>query len=74
MAGALSAVTRRFKVRDSYSKGFVTSTGLAEGCALSCFGMLILDDIMHRYINAQYPTMRVLSFVDNWDFLTWTQR
>ena len=70
-AGALAAMTRRFKVRDSYSEGFVTSTGLAEGCALSCFGMLVLDDIMHRYIHAQYPTMRVLSFVDNWDFLTW---
>lgn len=70
-AGALSAMTRRFKVRDSYSGGFVTSTGLAEGCALSCFGMLVLDDIMHRFVHAEYPTIRVLSFVDNWDFMTW---
>ena len=69
--GALAAMTRRFKVRDSYSTGFTTSTGLAEGCALSCYGMLIMDDIMHRYIAAQYPLLRVLSFVDNWDFLTW---
>ena len=70
-AGALAAMTRRLKVRDSYSDGFVTSTGLAEGCALSCFGMLVLDDIMHRFIHVQYPAIRVLSFVDNWDFLTW---
>jgi len=69
--GALAAMTRRFKVRDSYSTGFTTSTGLAEGCALSCYGMLIMDDIMHRYIAAQYPLLRVLSFVDNWDFITW---
>lgn len=70
-AGALASMTRCFKVRDSYSPGFVTSTGLAEGCALSCFGMLMLDDLMHRFVAVQYPTLRVLSFVDNWDFLTW---
>ena len=69
--GALSAMTRRFKVRDSFSSGFTTSTGLAEGCALSCYGMLLMDDLMHRFVAAQYPQLRVLSFVDNWDFLTW---
>jgi len=70
--GALATMSRRFKVRDSFSDGFVTSTGLAEGCALSCYGMLLLDDIMHRYMAVQYPLLRVLSFVDNWDFLTWS--
>ena len=69
--GALASMVRRFKVRDSFSKGFTTSTGLAEGCALSCYGMLLLDDVMHRYVHAQCPQIRVLSFVDNWDFLTW---
>lgn len=69
--GALASMVRRFKVRDSFSEGFLTSTGLAEGCALSCYGMLLLDDVMHRYVRAQCPAIRVLSFVDNWDFLTW---
>ena len=70
--GALASMTRRFRVRDSFSEGFTTSTGLAEGCALSCYGMLLMDDLMHRFIAAQYPLLRVLSFVDNWDFLTWS--
>ena len=70
-AGALAGMVRRFRVRDSFSSGFATSTGLAEGCALSCYGMLLLDDAMHRYVHAQCPQVRVLSFVDNWDFLTW---
>eukprot|EP00435_Cladocopium_sp_Y103_P046929 s615_g13.t1 len=70
-AGGLAAMVRRFKVRDSFSEGFTTSTGLAEGCGLSCFGMLLLDDVMHRWISAQFPAIRPLSFVDNWDFLTW---
>eukprot|EP00435_Cladocopium_sp_Y103_P053991 s1724_g17.t1 len=69
--GGLAAMVRRFKVRDSYSMGFTTSTGLAEGCALSCYGMLLLDDIMHRWLAVQFPAIRALSFVDNWDFLTW---
>ena len=69
-AGALASMVRHFKVRESFSSGFTTSTGLAEGCALSCFGMLLLDDVMHRYTAAQYPMLRVLSFVDNWDFVT----
>ena len=69
--GALASMVRRFKVRDSFSMGFTTSTGLAEGCAMSCYGMLLLDDVMHRYVQAQCPHIRVLSFVDNWDFLTW---
>eukprot|EP00435_Cladocopium_sp_Y103_P051237 s961_g15.t2 len=69
-AGALAGMTRRFRVRDSFSTGFSTSTGLAEGCALSCFGMLLLDDMMHRFIHHSQPAIRVLSFVDDWSFLT----
>ena len=69
-AGALAGMERRFKIRDSYSGTCTTSTGLAEGCALSCFGMLLLDDVLHRYVHAMHPAVRVLSFVDNWDFLT----
>ena len=69
-SGALAGMERRFKVRDSYSGACTTSTGLAEGCALSCFGMLLLDDVLHRFIHFTNPAVRVLSFVDNWDFLT----
>eukprot|EP00435_Cladocopium_sp_Y103_P020978 s358_g5.t1 len=69
-AGALAGMTRRFKVQESFSCGFTTSTGLAEGCALSCLGMLLLDDLMHRFITFNQPALRVLSFVDDWSFLT----
>lgn len=69
-SGALAGMQRRFKIRDSFSGACTTSTGLAEGCALSCFGMLLLDDVLHRYVHAMNPSVRVLSFVGNWDFLT----
>lgn len=73
-SGALASMERRFKVRESFSGSCKTSTGLAEGCALSCFGMLLLDDVLHRFVHAMNPNIRVLSFVDNWDFLTFDSR
>eukprot|EP00438_Fugacium_kawagutii_P003599 Skav221607 [mRNA] locus=scaffold1698:863164:868092:+ [translate_table: standard] len=72
-AGALAQMIRHFKVRDSYSPGFPSSTGLAEGCALSCFGMLLLDHVCHRWFRALEPSIRMLSFVDNWDYVTWNR-
>lgn len=69
-AGALAAMRRHFKVRDSLSDGFVTSTGLAEGCSLSCYGMLLLDQCMHVWVAAQNPQIRLLSYVDNLEFIT----
>ena len=33
--------------------------------------MLLLDDLMHRYLAFQFPSLRTLSFVDNWDLVTW---
>ena len=64
---------RHFKVRDSYSAGFQTSTGLAEGCALSCYGMLLVDHLFHCWVTAQSSpaVVRGFSYVDNWDLLTW---
>ena len=71
-AGAVAQMCRHFKVRDSYSAGFQTSTGLAEGCALSCYGMLLIDHCFHQWVIAQSPTPVVqgFSYVDNWDLLT----
>ena len=69
-SGALAQITRHFKIRCSYSEGCQTSTGLAEGDALSCFGMLILDHLMHMWLQAQQPAVRSLSYVDDWSYLT----
>lgn len=68
--GALSSMTRHFKVRESLSRGFVTSTGLAEGCGLSCYGMLVLDHLFHRWMACQLPSVRTMSYVDNWETMT----
>jgi uncharacterized membrane protein len=57
-AGALSQMCRHFKVRESFSTGFLTSTGLAEGCGLSVFGMLLVDHLFARWMYYQAPAVR----------------
>ena len=66
-AGALSAIRRHFAVRQSFSDGLDSSTGLPEGCGLSCLGMLILDELLHKWLSALSPAIHGLTFVDNWE-------
>ena len=68
--GAVTGMRRHFKVQDSFSQGFATSTGLAEGDALSCYGMLILDHLFHSWLRQECPPVIAYSFVDNWDLVT----
>ena len=70
-AGGLADMKRHFKVRESFSDGFLTSTGLAEGCGLSVYGMLLVDHIFHRWISFHGGPCRSLSCVDDWHVFTW---
>ena len=71
-AGALNSMVRHFRVRDSLSGGIGSSTGLAEGCALSCFGMLLLDHVFHCFVDLQSGRglLKAHTFVDNWELVT----
>jgi hypothetical protein len=70
-AGALASMKRHIKVRESYSDGFLTSTGLAEGCGLSVYGMLLVDHLFACWMRAQCPAIRTLSYVDDWQTYAW---
>jgi len=70
-AGGLAVMRWHFKIRESYSEGFLTSTGLAEGCGLSVYGMLLVDHLFHRWIGCQGSLCRSLSYVDDWHVFTW---
>ena len=68
-SGALSLLRRHFAVRNSFSSGLGSTTGLPEGCGLSCLGMLVLDVVLHRWMSALDMSIQTLSFVDNWEIL-----
>ena len=69
-SGALAQMRRHFKVRESFSDGFLTSTGLAEGCGLSVYGMLLVDHLFACWMRFQAPAIRCLTYVDDWQTLT----
>jgi len=66
-SGALSSIRRHFAVRQSFSSGLDSSTGFPEGCALSCLGMLVLDELLHKWLDQLSPSICGLTFVDNWE-------
>lgn len=68
-AGALSMLKRHFAIRQSFCQGLSSSTGFPEGCALSCLAMLILDELLHRWLQQLSPSVSGLTFVDNWEVL-----
>ena len=68
-SGALGQICRHFGVRNSFSSGLMSTTGLPEGCGLSCLGMLVLDLLLHRWMVALHPSIRTLTFVDNWEVI-----
>lgn len=68
-SGALASICRHFAVRNSFSEGLGSTTGLPEGCGLSCLGMLVLDVLLHRWMVALDGTISTFTFVDNWEVL-----
>lgn len=70
-AGGLSNIQRRFQIRDAMSPPQFSVTGCPEGCSMSCLGMLVIDILFHRWISNQFPLEFPLSYVDDWQILTY---
>ena len=68
-AGALGQLERRFVVRGSYSPPVLSSCGFPEGCALSCLGMILVNQIFHMWMVAGSSICVPVSYVDNWELL-----
>lgn len=69
-SGALSGLQRRFQIRQSLGPAEWSFTGCPEGCAMSCFGMLVIDILFHFWTRHQFPLSRPMSYVDDWQVVT----
>ena len=69
-AGAVSDLRRRFQIRDGLTGPALSSTGFAEGDALSCVAMLIVDILFHLWYSCYFPLCQPISYVDDWQVLT----
>ena len=69
-AGALGMMERRFAVMGSLSLPVSSSCGFAEGCGMSVVAMMLIDQVWHHWVRAQYQLCTPMSFVDNWEIVT----
>ena len=71
-ASGVTNMKRHFQVRNSFSPGFTTSTGVAEGCGLSVYAMLLIDHVFGLWVDTHTRgSLRLLTYVDNIECLTW---
>ena len=64
---ALTCLERRFAIRGSIGPASKSTTGLAEGCAMSVVGMAVCNFIVNEWISRKQPKVCLWSFVDNWE-------
>eukprot|EP00438_Fugacium_kawagutii_P009864 Skav229361 [mRNA] locus=scaffold3209:151155:155840:- [translate_table: standard] len=62
-------LTRRFFIDHQPSQGVQSSTGLPEGDPLSVCGMALLNLVTHAWMEQRFPSLRFLSYVDNFQLL-----
>eukprot|EP00435_Cladocopium_sp_Y103_P063425 s39_g25.t1 len=68
--GALVSMQRCFQLRDHLTEFLDSTTGVPEGCALSCLAMMVLDWSLHIWFQHMLPFARPLTFVDDWQVVT----
>lgn len=61
----LTGMRRAFVVNGNLSDAVTSDTGLPEGDAMSCVGMVLLDWAYHCYLRHFHPRICELSYVDN---------
>ena len=58
---------RHFVVRDSPSSQVTSTTGFVEGCGMSVVGMVLINALVHAYMQHQHPQTVFTTYVDNYE-------
>lgn len=69
-SSALCQMERRFHIRGATGPGIKSSTGCAEGCAMSVVGMLAINILVDAWMVWQSPSVHLWSYVDNLEITT----
>ena len=65
----VSGQVRRFRVRSSVGAPIQSTCGLPEGCALSVFGMALVDWMLDWWLKGLDVAVDLRTFVDDWGVL-----
>ena len=68
-ASFVAGQTRRFRVRHSVGEALSSNCGLPEGCALSVFGMAMVDWMLDWWLQGIEVSVDLRTFVDDWGVL-----
>ena len=66
-AGATVHLQRHFVVRNSPSASVASTTGFVEGCGLSVCAMVLINSLIHAYMEQRHPQVTFTSYVDNFE-------
>ena len=66
---AVVQMARRFQIRGALGPKLWSSSGFAEGDAMSCIAMIGIDALFHSWVTSLCPQAVPLSFVDDWQIL-----
>ena len=58
---------RHFVVRDCPSAQVMSTTGFVEGCGMSVVGMVLINALVHAYMQNQHPQAVFTTYVDNYE-------
>jgi len=58
---------RHFVVRDCPSAQVTSTTGFVEGCGMSVVGMVLINALVHAYMQHQHPQTVFTTYVDNYE-------
>ena len=68
-ASFVSGQSRRFRVHRSTGEAISSVCGLPEGCALSVFGMVVVDWMLDVWLRQLSPSPSLQAFVDDWSVM-----
>ena len=66
---AMVQMGRHFQVGSQMGPPIFSQTGCAEGDALSCVGMLLVDVLLHEWMQQLGPAVTTLTYVDDWQWI-----
>eukprot|EP00435_Cladocopium_sp_Y103_P066720 s4_g29.t1 len=66
-SSASVTIQRHFMVQGSPSPPVASATGFIEGCGLSVTAMLIMNFLLHTYLQRAHPDIAFHSYVDNFE-------
>ena len=71
-ASAATQLKRHFVVKNSPSAQVGSTTGFVEGCGMSVVAMVLINTLIHAFLQCKHPEVTFTTYVDNYELLSST--